>query len=106
MRLSRGAIGCLVDASAHVGEHLRPIGRWVLHDATSFEAEYLRYACADEIGDDDEARVVQAAHKELPGRQARYGVHAPRPLLSRRRREDEADQGGADAHVCCVLIEL
>jgi hypothetical protein len=42
----------------------------------------------------------------LHSRQARYGVRAPRPLLSRGRREDEAGQGGADAHVRCVLIEL
>src|SRR5215831_15964216 len=106
MRLPRGAIGCLVDASAHVGERLCRIGRWVLHDATSFEAEYLRYACADEIGDDDEACVVQAAHKEIHSRQARYGGRAPRPLLSLRRREDEAGQGRADALVYCVLTEL
>jgi len=75
-------------------------------DATSFEAEYLRYPCAEEIGDDDEARVVQTAHKELHSRQACYRFCTPWPLLSLRRREDEAGQGRADAHVRCVLIEL
>jgi len=73
MRLSPRAISCFVDAAAQVCECLHPIGRRMFHYATDLEAENLRHARADEIGDDDEAGVIKAAHEEVHSRRARYG---------------------------------
>src|SRR5215831_16394665 len=105
MWLSAGAIGHLVDAAAQVCERLHPVGRWMLDYATGFEAENLRHPRANEIGNDDEAGVVKAAHKEVDTRHARYGLRPPWLLLARWSREGEAGQGRADAPIRSVSIE-
>jgi len=53
----------------------------MLDDATNFEAENLRHTRANQIGDNDETGVIKTAHEEAHGRQPRYGLRPPRPLL-------------------------
>src|SRR5579872_2024429 len=106
MRVAAGTVGHLVDAPGQIGEPLRSIIRWVLHEAAGLEAKYLGHPRSDEVGDDDKARVIKTVHEEVGGHQVGDGFRPPWPLFARRHREDEAAQGGADARIRRALIKL
>ncbi len=58
MRLATRTFRRLVDTAAQIGEGLRAVAGGMLRDAADPEAEDLRHACADKVGNNDKTGIV------------------------------------------------